>query len=99
VTQSRVKELVQHPSYATHHRGWYAPGVEKVVQHLYDKDEVASGRANTPDCKESFECGREDDPDMSNIRFPEGILPGFNDPCLEFYWKIELCILRALRRR
>ena len=60
--------------------------VEKVVQHLYDKDKIAESRAKAPDVKESFECGREDDPEMPNIWLPEGIFPGFNEACLEFYW-------------
>jgi len=96
---TEVKQLAPHPPSGTHHRGWSAPGVEKVVQHLYDTDEIASSRAKALDCKESFECGREDDPNMPNIWLPEGVLPGFNDACLDFYWtcrELELQILRAL---
>lgn len=66
--------------------GYSAPGVEKVVQHLYDEDEIAKNRAKAPDVKESYECGREDDPAMPNIWLPQGVLPGFREACLEFYW-------------
>ena len=38
------------------------------------------------DIKESFEVGREDDPVMPNIWYPEGVLPGFQDACLDFFW-------------
>ena len=70
--------------------GYSAPGVEKVVQHLYDKDEIAASRARAPDVKESFECGREDDPAMPNIWLPDGMLPGFKEACLDFYWVCQL---------
>lgn len=38
------------------------------------------------DIKESFEAGREDDPVMPNIWYPDGVLPGFQDACMDFYW-------------
>ena len=38
------------------------------------------------DIKESFEVGREDDPVMPNIWYPDGVLPGFQDACMDFYW-------------
>ena len=38
------------------------------------------------DIKESFEAGREDDPVMPNIWYPDGVLPGFKDACMDFYW-------------
>ena len=38
------------------------------------------------DIKESFEVGREDDPVMPNIWYPDGVLPGFQDVCMDFYW-------------
>lgn len=66
--------------------GYSAPGMEKVVQHLYDADELAKNRKKTPDVKESFEVGREHDEVMPNILLPDGILPGFNDACLDFFW-------------
>ncbi|KAF7342471.1 Fe2OG dioxygenase domain-containing protein [Mycena venus] len=94
-----VKKLAPHPSSGTHHRGYSPPGQEKVVQHLYDPDVLAEHRASAPDAKESFECGREDDKLMPNIWLPEGVLPGFKETCLDFFWfcyEIELNILRAL---
>ena len=66
--------------------GYSAPGVEKVVKDVFDSDELKKRRAQAPDVKESFECGREDDPHMPNIWFPDGVLPGFKETCTEFYW-------------
>ena len=50
-----------------------------------------SGTTNTEvevqkDIKESFEVGREDDPLMPNIWYPDGVLPGFRDACMDYYW-------------
>ncbi|KAJ3552709.1 hypothetical protein NM688_g4012 [Phlebia brevispora] len=93
------KMLSPHPSSGTHHRGYSAPGVEKVTQHVYDADELAKHRAKAPDVKESFESGREDDPHMPNIWPPEGVIPGFKEASLDFYWTcraISLDILRAM---
>ncbi|KAJ7676988.1 thymine dioxygenase [Mycena polygramma] len=94
-----VKKLAPHPPSGTHHRGYSPPGQEKVTQHVYDPDEIAAHRAQAPDVKESFECGREGDEVMPNIWLPDGVLPGFKETCLEFFWlchEIELNILRAL---
>lgn len=66
--------------------GYSAPGKEKVVQHVYDRNELEALRKKAPDLKESFEVGREDDPVMPNIWLPESMLPGFKDASLEFYW-------------
>lgn len=66
--------------------GYSPPGKEKVVQHIYDEKELAKVRAKAPDVKESFEVGREEDPAMCNIWLPEGILPGFKETCLDFFW-------------
>lgn len=38
------------------------------------------------DIKEIFEVGREDHEEMPNIWYPDGILPGFREACLDFYW-------------
>ncbi len=57
-----------------------------VVQHVYDTDELAKHRAQAPDVKESFEIGREQDDTMPNILLPAGVLPGFNEACLDFFW-------------
>jgi len=94
-----VKQLAPHPPSGTHHRGYSAPGVEKVVQHVYDAEELVQNRRKAPDVKESFECGREESEDMPNIWLPEGVLSGFKEACLDFFWtcyEIELTILRAL---
>ncbi|KAI0732029.1 thymine dioxygenase [Fomitopsis betulina] len=93
------KMLAPHPPSGTHHRGYSPPGKEKVVQHIYDEKELAKVRAKAPDVKESFEVGREEDPAMCNIWLPEGILPGFKETCLDFFWacrEVELTLLHAL---
>ncbi|KAF8993550.1 thymine dioxygenase [Cyathus striatus] len=93
------KLLAPHPPSGTHHRGYSAPGQEKVSQHLYDESELAAHRAKAPDVKESFESGREDDLVMPNIWLPEGVLPGYREACLDFYWicyELEIEVLKAL---
>lgn len=69
--------LAPHPPGGTHHRGYSAPGLEKVSQHEYDPSELAKARATTPDFKESFESGNVDDDSQPNIWFPDDALPGF----------------------
>ncbi|KZT12038.1 thymine dioxygenase [Laetiporus sulphureus 93-53] len=94
-----TKLLAPHPPSGAHHRGYSAPGVEKVVHDVHDTEELAKTRAKAPDVKESFECGREGDETMANIWLPDGILPGFKEACLDFFWacyEVELTILRAL---
>ena len=66
--------------------GYSAPGKEKVVQHVYDRNKLDVLRKKAPDVKESFEVGREDDPVMPNIWLPEDALPGFKEASLAFYW-------------
>ncbi|KIM37686.1 hypothetical protein M413DRAFT_448220 [Hebeloma cylindrosporum] len=98
-----IKQLAPHPVSGAHHRGYSAPGREKVIQ-FDDGDSEGSmpvGKlAEVPrDIKESFEVGREDDNEMPNIWYPDGILPGFKEACLDFYWtchEVEKDILRAL---
>ncbi|KZV66064.1 thymine dioxygenase [Peniophora sp. CONT] len=94
-----VKQLAPHPASGTHHRGYSAPGKEKVVQHVYDRDELEALRRQAPDVKESFEVGREDNSVMPNIWLPEDALPGFRDASLNFYWafdKVKVHILRSI---
>ena len=76
-------------------QGYSAPGREKVYHLKSDGDESnikkTSDTTNTDvevqkDIKESFEVGREDDPVMPNIWYPDGVLPGFQDACMDFYW-------------
>lgn len=66
--------------------GYSAPGKEKVVQHLYEDKDLKDNRAKAPDVKESFECGWEENVNMPNIWLPDGVLPGFKEACMEFYW-------------
>ncbi|KAF2259939.1 Clavaminate synthase-like protein [Lojkania enalia] len=70
------KMLAPHPPGGSHHRGYSAPGLEKVSQHRYDADEIAKLR-EIPDFKESFESGNTIDVSQPNIWPPENILPGF----------------------
>ncbi|KAJ7027178.1 thymine dioxygenase [Mycena alexandri] len=94
-----VKELAPHPASGAHHRGYSRPGREKVVHDEYEADKISEARALVPDVKESFECGREGDPIQANIWLPEGVFPGFEETCLDFFWlchKVENNILRAL---
>ena len=66
--------------------GYSAPGKEKVVQHLYEDKDLKDNRAKAPYVKESFECGWEANVNMPNIWLPDGVLPGFKEACMEFYW-------------
>ncbi|RPD62426.1 thymine dioxygenase [Lentinus tigrinus ALCF2SS1-7] len=94
-----VKQLAPHPPSGTHHRGYSAPGREKVVQHLYDDKDIKDSRAKAPDVKESFECGWEENVGSPNIWLPDGVLPGFKEACMDFYstcHETELEILRAI---
>ncbi|OSD07215.1 thymine dioxygenase [Trametes coccinea BRFM310] len=96
---SEVKLLAPHPPSGTHHRGYSAPGVEKVVQHIYDEENLKNIRAKAPNVKESFESGWEESKSMPNIWLPDGVLPGFKEACMDFFWtchETELNILRAL---
>ncbi|KAI0346700.1 thymine dioxygenase [Trametopsis cervina] len=94
-----IKLLAPHPASGSHHRGYSAPGVEKVLHRIDEAGEIAKHRAAGMDVKESFECGREDNPVMPNIWPPEEALPGFRQACMDYYWAfrgVELNILRAL---
>ncbi|KAF9475374.1 thymine dioxygenase [Pholiota conissans] len=105
-----IKQLAPHPESGAHHRGYSAPGREAVKKRTHADREGSgpasgNGAAETAsdnvrrDIKENFECGREDFEDMPNIWYPDGILPGFKEACLEFYWildKMEREILKAL---
>ncbi|KAG6815489.1 hypothetical protein H0H93_009657 [Arthromyces matolae] len=93
------KMLAPHPPSGTHHRGYSPPGLEKVVQHMYDTKDLAENRSKLQDVKESFESGREGDEAMPNIWPPEYVLPGFRKACLDFFWdafQLQKDILRAL---
>ncbi|KAF4623415.1 hypothetical protein D9613_002416 [Agrocybe pediades] len=93
-----VKQLAPHPESGAHHRGYSSPGREKVIRFDSVSESNPPGQL-VRDIKESFEVGREDMPGMPNIWFPEGVLPGFKEACLDFYWRcfeIEKLILRVL---
>ncbi|KII86504.1 hypothetical protein PLICRDRAFT_44099 [Plicaturopsis crispa FD-325 SS-3] len=81
-----TKMLAPHPPSGTHHRGYSAPGKEKAVQHIYDEEGLLAERKKAPDVKESFEVGREEDEYMPNIWLPDGVLPGFKETSLDFFW-------------
>lgn len=68
--------LAPHPPGGSHHRGYSAPGVEKVSQHEYDANEINKLR-DIPDFKESFESGNIEGDAQANIWLPEDKLPGF----------------------
>ncbi|TFY58082.1 hypothetical protein EVJ58_g6639 [Rhodofomes roseus] len=81
----QTKMLAPHPSSGMYPRGYSPPGKEKASQHVYDENELEKLRVQAPDVKESFEVGREDDP-MANIWLPDGVLPGFKEASLDFFW-------------
>jgi len=95
-----IKELAPHPVSGSHHRGYSAPGREKVYHLKPDGDNSKLDiKEVQKDIKESFEAGRDDDPVMPNIWYPDGVLPGFKDACLDFFWacyETEKQILKAL---
>jgi hypothetical protein len=74
--------------------GYSAPGFEKVKPDDGKSDAIV-GRGGV---RETFEVGRENDEVMPNIWLPEGILPGFEDKCLEFFWVRFCCFLSNLLR-
>ncbi|KAF3005067.1 hypothetical protein E8E13_009558 [Curvularia kusanoi] len=71
-----TKLLAPHPPGGSHHRGYSAPGLEKVTQHTYTTASLAAARS-IPDCKESFEAGNALDVSQPNIWPPDHVLPGF----------------------
>jgi isopenicillin N synthase-like dioxygenase len=71
-----TKMLAPHPPGGSHHRGYSAPGVEKVSQYEYDANELKKLR-DVPDFKESYESGNVHDEAQPNIWLPEVELPGF----------------------
>ena len=74
--------------------GYSAPGREKVIQFNDEGEKARDNRTDVQrDIKESFEAGREDDDEMPNIWYPNGILPGFKETCLDFYWVRRVYII------
>ncbi|KAF8736234.1 hypothetical protein AX14_000673 [Amanita brunnescens Koide BX004] len=93
-----TKMLAPHPEIGTHHRGYSYPFQEKAIWYP-DSSKDSKVVVPPPSLKESFEVGSEDNDSMPNIWLPEGLLPGFKEACLAFYWKcreVEKNILRAL---
>ncbi|KAH7094866.1 hypothetical protein FB567DRAFT_565922 [Paraphoma chrysanthemicola] len=79
-----TKALAPHPPGGAHHRGYSAPGIEKVSQHTYDAAELSKLR-EIPDFKESFESGNVNDTAQPNIWLPEGVLSGFRTFMEEYF--------------
>lgn len=68
-------------------RGYSSPGREKVSQ-LQDVDEVGKERNAAPDLKESFEIGRDTDPEFANpwpAEGQDGTLRGFRADMVDFF--------------
>ncbi|EKM78967.1 hypothetical protein AGABI1DRAFT_114495 [Agaricus bisporus var. burnettii JB137-S8] len=92
------KMQAPHPASGAHHRGYSAPGSEKIIR--YDDNEKESdptiGRGGA---RETFDVGSENDEGMPNIWLPEETLPGFKRTCVEFFsdcFEVEKNVLRAL---
>jgi isopenicillin N synthase-like dioxygenase len=78
-------------------RGYSAPGREKVSQ-LTDVAEVERIRNSVPDIKESFEIGREGEPDHPN-QWPEekDELVGFKSTMLDFFDQCKALHVEVMR--
>lgn len=78
-------------------RGYSAPGREKVSQ-LTDSAEVERIRKSVPDIKESFEIGREGEPDHPN-QWPEERdgLVGFKSTMLDFFEQCKALHVEVMR--
>jgi isopenicillin N synthase-like dioxygenase len=90
-----TKNLAPHPPGGAHHRGYSAPGLEKVSQHQFDANELSKAR-EAPDYKESFETGNLDDELQPNIWPPESALPGFRAFIESFFTDCEVLVHRVL---
>ncbi|KAH6888607.1 hypothetical protein B0T10DRAFT_488502 [Thelonectria olida] len=78
-------------------RGYSAPGREKVSQ-LMDIGDVEKVRAAAPDLKESFEIGREGEPDHPN-QWPveKGSVVGFQNDTLGFFEQCKNLHVEVMR--
>ncbi|PSR94612.1 hypothetical protein BD289DRAFT_459219 [Coniella lustricola] len=80
-------------------RGYSAPGREKVTQ-LTDINQVAKLKQRTPDIKESFEIGREDDPSFTN-KWPDETalskVAGFRSTMLAFHDQCKAIHMEVMR--
>ncbi|KAF1843611.1 Clavaminate synthase-like protein [Cucurbitaria berberidis CBS 394.84] len=91
----KTKMLAPHPPGGSHHRGYSAPGVEKVSQHKYGVEEIKKDR-EIPDYKESFESGNVNDSAQPNIWLPEDELPGFKEFMETYFTECAELIHRIL---
>lgn len=66
--------------------GYSSPGREKVKYSRADDADGGSPSDVPRDIKESFEIGKEDNKEMPNIWFPDGVFPGFREAAVDFYW-------------
>ncbi|KAJ5727381.1 gibberellin 20-oxidase [Penicillium malachiteum] len=73
-----------HPPYGWYQRGYSGVGREKVVQMIFDEEGIA-GKRKTPDVKESYDLGNENDPRLPNIWPAEELIPGFRAHFNQFY--------------
>lgn len=79
-------------------RGYSGPGREKVTQ-LENIDEVAKLRQATPDLKESFEMGRENEPGYPNV-WPEETDPipaGFRTAMIDWFLQCQAFNVEVMR--
>lgn len=90
-----AKMLAPHPPGGAHHRGYSAPGLEKVTQHAYEKGEIAKSR-EVPDFKESYESGNVNDESQPNIWLPEEKLPGFRSFMESYFTECATLIHKIL---
>lgn len=93
-----VKLNCSHPPSGQHHRGWSSLGKEKVVQMVFDQEELARLR-KIPDVKELFDLGNENNKVFYNIWPEELAIPGFKQFCSHYFeinTRVSKHILRAL---
>ncbi|KAF2278268.1 thymine dioxygenase [Westerdykella ornata] len=91
-----TKMLAPHPPGGTHHRGYSAPGVEKVSQDVFGKGEIAKLRevgdlSLIPDAKESYDIGNPTDSTQPNIwpPTPPFPLPTFRPKTLTLFHSLQ----------
>ena len=82
------KMKAPHPSGAVPHRGYSAPGTEKVYTKEQASD-TADAVRKVADFKESYEVGSESNERHYNIWLPESVLPGFRAFSLDLFWRLN----------
>ena len=68
-----TKILAPHPPGGSHHRGYSAPGLEKVSQYMDGDENVGEKLREVTDVKESYEIGSENCPNQYNVWLPEDV--------------------------